>query len=480
MGRVGGWHWQEEKTFRPAQYLGWLKLLAAMGAEYYSVGYFNGRHPTMNQSGGYSCKQANCAASECCPFQMAQNYVWQLAMPAYAQATTSLWSDLLFDGELMVGDMPMARTSETCAHPVCDYSTKFPHIATRWPNYTHWLQPVNWRFWGGSQDVAIFVRKHKVHPGVYVVVGSVQPQSNYVGNTPVSVNATITLLQHSIDLTFEVRRQGSTYLLVTDAAARTVKSFVQLDGWHSSKHPSFWAAEFSLEAELHDGASSAWMSDPAIDGGSGSTHTENIIDRSSVQPQPQQVAGGPSGRQQQQHHYDLRGAVSFLRMMRRPASASHLAAAAVAAARFTWTFEPRPADRLSGALRHARTYVVVLRARPAARSSSSAAQEAEAGLPACLDLAIARNVRASHPQARIARTDLAAADPLGRACVSVGNGSGEWVECVATRLRPLTVATDAKHALVVAVAPTGPSAQSVEIDWLKLCEPETVALPQCL
>eukprot|EP01046_Picozoa_sp_COSAG06_P029889 COSAG06_NODE_2806_length_6257_cov_1.915557_5_plen_1190_part_01 len=410
---AAGWKWQEEKTFRPAQYLGWLKLLAAMGAEYYTVGYFNGRHPSINES-DYSCLSSNCAEADCCPFQLAQNYVWQIAMPAYAQATTSLWSEILFNGELLIGDMPMARTEQNCDHPICDYSAKFPQKkdAQTPPNYTHWLTPINWRFWAGSQDIAVFVRKH-IQQSIYVLVGSVQPQSNYVGNINIAVNATIRLTP-SVNITFEVRRQGSTYLLTMEeeaasgdgsalagASTEKVKSFLQLDGWHSSWHPSFWSQEFSVEGELHDHASSSMMTTMAST--ISDVRTENIL--------------RIDGTADSSAHYDMRDAVSFVRMSGKDRIA------------WTWTFEPRPADPVTGASISVREYAIVLRARAAVLAGSKKAGKA------CIDLAVARGVRSSHPQATIdLEESLSVAAPLGHVCLtsnSSGNGDGAWVECMA-------------------------------------------------
>ena len=93
---------------RPAQWLGFLKIMTALGAEYVETGYFT---PLV-----FSAKWKN--------VQLPQNYVWQAAAPAYAQATLSLWSDLLFNGHLVdppVGDggMPSPAVAEDCGYKGC-------------------------------------------------------------------------------------------------------------------------------------------------------------------------------------------------------------------------------------------------------------------------------------------------------------------------------------------------------------------------
>jgi hypothetical protein len=108
-------------NMRPAQWLGFLKIMTALGAEYVETGYFA---PLV-----YNAKWKN--------VQLPQNYVWQAAAPAYAQATLSLWSDLLFNGHLVnpafaEGGMPSPAIGESCGFKDwqspngCDVQTKQP------------------------------------------------------------------------------------------------------------------------------------------------------------------------------------------------------------------------------------------------------------------------------------------------------------------------------------------------------------------
>ena len=52
-------------------------------------------------------------------------------------------------------------------------------------------------------------RKHETRDQ-YVIIGTIQPQSNVLGNTPLNVTASIMLDGVSLNIT--VRRQGSVYL----------------------------------------------------------------------------------------------------------------------------------------------------------------------------------------------------------------------------------------------------------------------------
>lgn len=124
-----------------------------------------------------------------------------------------------------------------------------------------WPKPTTYRFWGGhGQDLVIMARKHETRHQ-YVIIGTIQPQSNVVGNTPLNVTASILL--EGVQLNFTVRRQGSTYLYspAHSAVGQSVgapasfahagPSMVQLDGWHEESHYSWWSNDFLLEAELH-------------------------------------------------------------------------------------------------------------------------------------------------------------------------------------------------------------------------------------
>ena len=71
-------------NLRPAQTLGILKALFAVGAEYFHVGFFN-----------------SAARGE--------NWVWQTVMPTYAQAVAMAVNDLFRASTLLPGDMPLPQ-----------------------------------------------------------------------------------------------------------------------------------------------------------------------------------------------------------------------------------------------------------------------------------------------------------------------------------------------------------------------------------
>ena len=56
----------------------------------------------------------------------------------------------------------------------------------------YWPRPTTYRFWGGhGQDLVIMARKHETRDQ-YVIIGTIQPQSNVVGNTPLNVTVSFT------------------------------------------------------------------------------------------------------------------------------------------------------------------------------------------------------------------------------------------------------------------------------------------------
>ena len=107
---------------RPAQFLGLLKCIAALGAEMNYVGFFQ--------------------PSDDGKFARSQNWAWVAAVPAYAQAITSMWAELLYDGVLVPGAQP---------------TMPMPRVIYNLP--ADITQPVNYRTWAGSQSVVVYVRR---------------------------------------------------------------------------------------------------------------------------------------------------------------------------------------------------------------------------------------------------------------------------------------------------------------------------------
>jgi hypothetical protein len=191
---AAGWSFNPEKDMRPAQWLGLLKCLGVVGAEFYYAGYFNLK----------------------APFSLPENYVWQAAMPAYAQAITTQYEDVFFKGNVL-------------------FDAKNEPIIT-YPN--------------SENDVIVSVRKHDTMEK-YVIAATVQPSSN-IERFPLQKNITIKIGNQ--ELKIEARRQGSVYVYDKSVSPAI---FYQLDKWHQYEHPSRWRKEWINEAEVLDNSSIA-------------------------------------------------------------------------------------------------------------------------------------------------------------------------------------------------------------------------------
>lgn len=202
---AAGWNGDEERNIRPAQWLGLMKALSGLGAEFYYTGYFN-------EASSYN--PPNPAPND------PAGYAYQAVIPSYAQAITSRFEDILRNGTLLNGDMPNNYSSPTG------------------PGYT---------FNCGDLRKLVVIRKDN-NADRYVICSTLQPNSNMTGNAELEGDAKITL--NSQSLQFKVRRQGSTYIY--DNSNPQAPVFYQLDGWHESKHPYYWSKDFTLEAELYD------------------------------------------------------------------------------------------------------------------------------------------------------------------------------------------------------------------------------------
>lgn len=186
--------WQTEHwNVRPGQWLGLLKGLGVLGADYYHTGYFNetvgvGIYPTGTGS----------------PVDP-RGWCYQAVMPSYAQGITSRFEKYL-------------HASDIAYHKMA--------------------------------NMTLFVARHLTGTTKYLLYGSAQQLNNLIGNAPLSVNYHISDATAGATLnglTFNIRRQGSTYIY--DSATNL---FYQLDKWHESTHPSYWSKDFEFEAELND------------------------------------------------------------------------------------------------------------------------------------------------------------------------------------------------------------------------------------
>lgn len=182
-----GWDRDAAKNMCPAQWLGLLKILAVTGAEFYYTGFFN----------------------EKAPFPHPESYIWQAAMPAYAQGITSRYEYIFRHGQIV--------------------------------NYPAFNIPA------GDKRIVVMAKKMKDQE-LYAIAGTIQNSSNQKGDAPLAAMAEIDL--KGTKLKFEVRRQGSVYIYDARNAAKPV--FYQLDGWHEYSHPARWSNDLIFEAELTD------------------------------------------------------------------------------------------------------------------------------------------------------------------------------------------------------------------------------------
>lgn len=209
---AAGWDVNEENNIRPAQWLGLLKMMNILGAEFFYAGFFN--------------EQGNYGAGLPLPADP-KNYVWQSVMPSYAQAVTSRFEDLLRNGNLMNGDFPAYYVGGSSA-----------------PGYS---------FWTGDLRQLVSARKHQ-SLAKYVIAGTIQPNTSMVGDAQNEATAQINL--DGFNLKIKVRRQGSTYIY--DRTNTSAPVFYQLDEWHEKTHPSYWTKDFTIEAELFDNTNATY------------------------------------------------------------------------------------------------------------------------------------------------------------------------------------------------------------------------------
>ncbi len=202
---AAGWDANPENDIRPAQWMGLLKLMGILGAEFYYAGYFN-------EASSYMPPNP--------PPNDPKGYAWQAAIPAYAQAITSRYEDILKNGNVLPGDMMNDYVSPTC------------------PGY---------QFSAGDVRKVVMVRKLD-NVERYAISGTIQPNTNMIGNVEPEGDAMISLNNQTLN--FKIRKQGSTYIYDNSSPSNPI--FYQLDAWHEASHPSRWSDDFNIEAELYD------------------------------------------------------------------------------------------------------------------------------------------------------------------------------------------------------------------------------------
>lgn len=188
---AAGWHHNPERNIRPSQYLGLLKNLGVIGAEFFYPGFFNVKKTIANP----------------------QNYIWQAAYPAYAQAITSRYEEILRNGNVLMDANGQAIIRLETSNP----------------------------------NVLATVRKHN-EKDIYIIGTTLQPLSNQKGQVPDEMDIDVDLQTERIRV--RARRQGSIYYYDRTDPAHPV--FYQLDTWHESGHPWHWSKDFTFDAEVYD------------------------------------------------------------------------------------------------------------------------------------------------------------------------------------------------------------------------------------
>ncbi len=213
---AAGWNDDPTKNIRPGQWLGLLKCLGVMGTEFYYGSFFS-----LGPSSGGP------------PTSDARHWAWQTIMPGYAQAITSRYEEILRKGELL----------EDPDHIVYATNPSIHHYGLRGGGASVMSVSRKWINSGNPSDIR------------YIISSTLQPYSNYCDQYEKDVTiedfdgATSSWIG---DLSFNTRRQGSTYLLRKDEQTLSELVFIQLDGWHEAWHPTHWDQDFVIEAENYD------------------------------------------------------------------------------------------------------------------------------------------------------------------------------------------------------------------------------------
>jgi hypothetical protein len=184
-----GW-FNDAINFRPAEWLAATKALGMMGADFYYPAYFNIGNPADKKP------------------QDPRGYIYQIAIPSYAQAITSRYEDIFL------------------------HSGNFTYVR----NYNRILI---------YRRDTTFKERAKSR---YAIFAGIFPNSNYENALPDSVTNNVNIAGDILKINF--LRQGATYIYDKSDPGNIV--FYQLDGWHEASHPYYWSKDFVFEAELHD------------------------------------------------------------------------------------------------------------------------------------------------------------------------------------------------------------------------------------
>lgn len=202
---AAGWEANTENTVRPAQWLGFCKVLAVMGAEFFYSAYFN-------DASNYNPPNP--------PPNDPKGYAWQYMIPSYAQGTISREWLFYKNSKALPGDLLQ--------------------------NYENTIDS-SYLFISGDLRVPVVVRKHNTQ-NKWMIGAALMNNTNQWDTLSLERTVYIDIPGQS-GVKFKVRRQGSVYMF--DATGAN-KVWYQLDAWHENKHPERWTKDIYLNSELFD------------------------------------------------------------------------------------------------------------------------------------------------------------------------------------------------------------------------------------
>jgi hypothetical protein len=200
---------------RPGPYLGVLKGLSLLGAEYFNVFHDNNNaFPYLNHNRWSG---------------------WQTVAPALVQGITSRYWDLFNNSVIVTG--AYGSSSGIWAGPY--------RLSTECPSDYLYARRGNRSV--GIANTAIFV----VGGFTGGIENSDLPTARELIEDENDVTTSLERADHTrFNLSFNIRKQGSIYYF--DNTFPTAPVFYQLDGWHEGIYYSRWSRDFVFEAEVFD------------------------------------------------------------------------------------------------------------------------------------------------------------------------------------------------------------------------------------
>lgn len=204
-----GWEYDQtpQNDIRPAQWLGLMKILGGMGAKFYYTAFFDVDSQNRRTD--------------------PRTYIWEYAVPSYAQATMSKWGS---------------------------YNSSTQVVNTASNRYYNQTQPTTTdSLFLATGDIQVPTVARKSGSQYLIATAWEQNHNMTLPANRKAKNVTVNIDGDS--LTFETRVQGSTY--VYDKSNTSAPVFYQLDGWHEYNGPWYWSSDSYIEAENFDSGSTA-------------------------------------------------------------------------------------------------------------------------------------------------------------------------------------------------------------------------------